>query len=34
MNILKEIDPERTNMQKARQLRQRKYVSEGPNSSR
>ena len=32
MNILKEIDPEETNMQKARRLRRRKYVSEGPNS--
>ena len=32
MNILKEIDPEGTNMQKARRLRRRKYISEGPNS--
>ena len=31
MNVLKEIDPERTNMRKARLLRRRKYVSEGPN---
>ena len=28
MNILKEIDPEGTNMRKARRLRRRKYVSE------
>ena len=32
MNILKEIDPEGTNMQKTGRLRRRKYVSEGPNS--
>ena len=32
MNVLKEIDPEGTNMPKARRLRRRKYVSEGPNS--
>ena len=32
MNVLKEIDPEGTNMRKARRLRRRKYVSEGPNS--
>ena len=32
MNILKEIDPEGTNMRKARRLRQRKYISEGPHS--
>ena len=32
MNILKEIDPEGTNMRKALRLRRRKYVSEGPNS--
>ena len=32
MNILKEIDPEVTNMRKALRLRRRKYVSEGPNS--
>ena len=32
MNVLKEIDPEETNMRKARRLRRRKYVSEGPNS--
>ena len=32
MNILKEIDPEETNMRKARRLRRRKYLSEGPNS--
>ena len=31
MNVLKEIDPEGTNMRKARRLRRRKYVSEGPN---
>ena len=31
MNILKEIDPEGTNMRKALSLRRRKYVSEGPN---
>ena len=30
MNILKEIDPEGTNMRKSRRLRRRKYVSEGP----
>ena len=34
MNILKEIDPEGTNMRKVRRLRRRKYVSEGPNSCR
>ena len=32
MNILKEIDPKETNIRKASRLRQRKYVSEGPNS--
>ena len=32
VNILKEIDPKGTNMQKARRLHRRKYVSEGPNS--
>ena len=32
MNILKEINPEVTNMRKACRLHQRKYVSEGPNS--
>ena len=32
MNVLKEIDPEGTNMRKARRLCRRKYVSEGPNS--
>ena len=32
MNVLKEIDPEGSNMGKARRLRRRKYVSEGPNS--
>ena len=30
--VLKEIDPEGTNMRKARRLRRRKYVSEGSNS--
>ena len=32
INILKEIDQEETNIRKARRLRRRKYVSEGPNS--
>ena len=32
MNVLKEIDPERTNIRQTRRLRRRKYVSEGPNS--
>ena len=32
MNIFKEIDPEGTNMRKARRLRRRKYVSEVPNA--
>ena len=32
MNILKEIDPKGTNMQKARRLHRIKYVPEGPNS--
>ena len=32
MNILRQIDPEGTNRRKARRLRRRKYVSEGPNS--
>ena len=32
MNVLKEVDPEGTNMRKARRLRRRKYVSKGPNS--
>ena len=30
MNILKEIDPEGTNMKNLRRLRRRKYISEGP----
>ena len=33
MNILKEIDPEGTNMQKTCCLRRKRYVSEGTNSS-
>ena len=32
MNILKEIDPKETHMRKARRLRRRKCVFEGPNS--
>ena len=32
INILKEIDPEGTNMRKDCCLSRRKYVSEGPNS--
>ena len=32
MNVLKEIDTGGANMRKARRLRRRKYVSEGPNS--
>ena len=31
MKILKKIDPEGTNMRKARSLRRRNYISEGPN---
>ena len=32
INVLKEIDPEGTNMRKSCRLRRRKYISEGPNS--